>query len=331
MHGVARRVSEGGGAAVMPLRVGVLGPVIAWRSVLGGTDQELALGQPRQQAVLAMLAIRANRVVSRADLIDAVWGDQPPATAEGGIYTYVAGLRRILEPDGAPRDAGASRREAPRVLVSVGGGYMLRLEPGSLDAVAFEQGLARFRGARAARDLAAASWALDGALALWRGEAFTGVPGPFAEAERLRLGALRTLAAEQRGDLLLALGRPPEAVAELGALVAEFPLRQRPRALPMTALYRCGRQADALEAFQEARAQLAEELGIDPGPELSQVHRQVLAMDPALEGPGRVERVTLSGAAGAPRGPAGPPPAPPGPGAGPARIPPRGARLPRPG
>jgi DNA-binding SARP family transcriptional activator/predicted negative regulator of RcsB-dependent stress response len=289
-------VSEGGGAAVMPLRVGVLGPVSAWRSALEGPGQELALGQPRQQAVLGMLAVRANRVVSRPELIDGVWGDQPPASAEGGIYTYIAGLRRILEPDRPPRDAGASRRQPARVLVSVGGGYMLRLEPGALDAVAFEQGLARFRAARAARDLATAASALDGALALWRGEAFTGIPGPFAEAERLRLGELRTLATEERGDLLLARGRPAEAVVELTALVTEFPLRERARALLMTALYRCGRQADALEAFRDARARLAEDLGIDPGPELTQVHQQVLATDPELAGPGGMQRITLSGA-----------------------------------
>src|SRR5437868_7510955 len=151
---------------------------------------------------------------------------------------------------------------------------------------------------RAATDLGAAERALDGALGLWRGEAFTGVPGPFAEAERLRLGELRTLANEERADLLLARGRPAEAAAELAALVAEFPLRERARALLMTALYRCGRQADALEAFQDARARLAGDLGIDPGPELAQVHQQVLAMDPALVGPGDAQRILMSTAAG---------------------------------
>jgi DNA-binding SARP family transcriptional activator/predicted negative regulator of RcsB-dependent stress response len=278
----------------MPLRVGVLGPVSAWQGAPDGTDRELALGQPRQQAVLGVLAVRANRVVSRAELIDAVWGHQPPATAEGGIYTYVAGLRRVLEPDRPLSETSASRRQPARLLVSVGGGYMLRLEPGCLDAVAFEQALARFRGARASGDLCAAEDALNSALALWRGEAFAGIPGPFAEAERLRLGELRTLATEDRADLLLARGRPAEATAELAALVTEFPLRERARALLMTALYRCGRQADALEAYQEGRALLAEDLGIDPGPELAQVHQQVLAMDPALDGPGESRWMVLS-------------------------------------
>ena len=287
---------------MMPLRVGVLGPVCAWHAppgraapddgwTPGGAEEELDLGQPRQLAVLGVLAMRANRVVSRAELIDAVWGDQSPASAESGIYTYVAGLRRVLEPD-RPRgqDRGRTRRESASVLVSVGGGYMLRLAPAGLDAVAFEQGLARCRGMRAAGDLAGASEVLATALGLWRGEAFAGVPGPFAEAERLRLTELRTAAAEDRADLLLATGRAAEAVADLTALVAEHPLRERPRGLLMIALYRTGRQAHALQVFQDARARLAEDLGIDPGPELSHVHQQVLTMDPALGGMARPDR-----------------------------------------
>jgi DNA-binding SARP family transcriptional activator len=273
--------------------------VCAWRAVEDeGSEQELSLGQPRQLAVLGVLAVRANRVVSRAELIDAVWGDQPPASAEGGVYTYVAGLRRVLEP-GRRRDG--TRHEAPSVLVSVGGGYMLRMAPGGLDAVAFEQRLARFRELRAAGDLEGAEHALSGALVLWRGEAFGGVPGPFAEAERLRLGELRTTAAEDRADLLMATGQAAVAVADLTALVAEHPLRERTRALLMVALYRCGRQADALQAFQDTRARLAEELGIDPGPELAMVHQQVLTLDPALDGPARTELpVMLSAPVAAP-------------------------------
>jgi len=286
----------------MPLRVGVLGPVCAWLALpgsaapeggrdAGGAEEQLDLGQPRQLAVLAVLAVRANRVVSRAELIDAVWGDQPPASAESGVYTYVAGLRRVLEP-GRQRgqDRARSRRESDSVLVSVGGGYMLRLAPAGLDAVVFEQGLARCRGMRAAGDLTGADEVLATALGLWRGEALAGVPGPFAEAERLRLTELRTAAAEDRADLLLATGRAGEAVAYLTGLVAEHPLRERARALLMIAMYRTGRQAHALQVFQDARARLAEDLGIDPGPELSHVHQQVLTMDPALGGPTRQDQ-----------------------------------------
>jgi DNA-binding SARP family transcriptional activator len=264
---------------VVSLRVGVLGPVTAWRD-----EREIQAGQPRQLAVLGMLATRANRVVSRGELVDAVWGEEPPASAEGGIYTYVAGLRRALEPDRPRRAPDRSRRAPARVLVSAGGGYMLRLDPGCLDAAVFEQCLSQARDLRLAGDAAAAERAVTEALALWRGLPFAGVPGPFAEAERQRLGELRTGAAEDRADLLLALGRAAEAVPELTALVTAHPLRERARGLLMIALYRCGRQAEALQVFHDAREQLAEDLGIDPGDELTRIHGQLLAMDPALAG-----------------------------------------------
>jgi DNA-binding SARP family transcriptional activator/tetratricopeptide (TPR) repeat protein len=273
---------------MVPLRVGVLGPVTAWRD-----GREVPGGQPRQLAVLGVLATRANRLVSRGELVDAVWGDKPPASAEGGIYTYVAGLRRVLEPDRPRPNPGQRRRVPARVLVSAGGGYMLRLGPGCLDADSFEQGLGQARGLRASGDLAGAAQAVAGALSLWRGIAFAGVPGPFAEAERQRLAELRTAAAEEWADLLLALGRPAEAVPDLTTLVAEHPLRERARGLLMTALYRCGRQADALQVFHEARERLAEDLGIDPGGELTHIHRQVLTMDPALDGPAEPAAVAL--------------------------------------
>jgi DNA-binding SARP family transcriptional activator/tetratricopeptide (TPR) repeat protein len=264
----------------MPLRVGVLGPVTAWRD-----EREVRAGQPRQLAVLGVLAMRANRVVSRGELVDAVWGEQPPASAEGGIYTYIAGLRRVLEPDRPRRAPDRSRRAPASVLVTAGGGYMLRLAPGSLDADCFEQLLGQVRAQRGQGDLAGAARAVDEALALWRGPAFAGVPGPFAEAERERLGQLRTAAAEERADLLLAQGRPTEAVAELTVLAAEYPLRERARGLLMIGLYRCGRQADALQVFRDVRDRLADELGIDPSAELTHIHQQVLGTDPALDGP----------------------------------------------
>jgi DNA-binding SARP family transcriptional activator/tetratricopeptide (TPR) repeat protein len=284
---------------VVPLRVGVLGPVTTWRD-----GQEALAGQPRQLAVLGMLATRANRVVSRGDLIDAVWGDDPPASAEGGIYTYVAGLRRVFEPDrpdrppsdksaparsapatSAPARSDKARRATSRVLVSTGGGYMLRLEPGAVDSEEFEQSLSRARALRTSGDLDAALSAVDAGLALWRGTAFAGVPGPFAEAERRRLDELRTAAAEERADLMLGLGRASEVIPGLTALIAEHPLRERARGLLMTGLYRCGRQAEALQVYYNVREKLGEDLGIDPGPELNQIHQQVLAMDPALDRP----------------------------------------------
>ncbi len=257
------------GQAVV-LRVGVLGPVTAW---FGG--QELSVGQPRQQAVLGILAMRANRVISRGELVDAVWGHDPPASAEGGIYTYVAGLRRIIEPNRSLRGPG-------RVLVSSGAGYVLHLVPGQPDAVAFEQYLARARQLRKSGDPAGAVTAIDTALGLWRGSAFAGVPGPFAETERARLAEMRSAAAEERADVLLSLGRHEEVVPDLTAMVADHPLRERMRGLLMIALYRGGRQAEALRVYAEGRRVLADELGIDPGSDLARLHQQVLTMDAAL-------------------------------------------------
>jgi DNA-binding SARP family transcriptional activator/tetratricopeptide (TPR) repeat protein len=261
-----RKVSE-----TVVLRVGVLGPVTVWNG-----SEELRVGQPRQQAVLGILAMRANRVISRGELVDAVWGQDPPASAEGGIYTYVAGLRRIIEPTRSARGPG-------RVLVSSGAGYVLHLVPGQPDAVAFEQHLARARQLRKSGDPVGAVDALESALGLWRGVAFAGVPGPFAETERVRLAELRSGAAEERADVLLALGRHEEVIPDLTALVADHPLRERMRGLLMIALYRSGRHAEALRVFQDGRRVLAEELGIDPGADLSRIRQQVLTCDPALD------------------------------------------------
>src|SRR5580692_1087815 len=151
---------SGGGCEDVVLRVNVLGPVMAWNG-----DQELPVGQPRQQAVLGILAMRANRIISRSELVDAVWGQDPPSSAEGGVYTYVAGLRRILEP-------GRSLRGPGRILVSSGAGYVLHLVPNQPDAVLFEQYLHRARQMRKAGDLAAMAVTLQTALGLWRGVAF---------------------------------------------------------------------------------------------------------------------------------------------------------------
>jgi DNA-binding SARP family transcriptional activator/tetratricopeptide (TPR) repeat protein len=269
--GLAWAGGKGKVSETVVLRVGVLGPVTAWYG-----HEELRVGQPRQQAVLGILAMRANRVISRGELVDAVWGQDPPASAEGGIYTYVAGLRRVIEPTRSARGPG-------RVLVSSGAGYVLHLVPGQPDAVAFEQQLARARQLRKNGDVVAAVDALEGALGLWRGVAFAGVPGPFAETERVRLAELRSGAAEERADVLLSLGRHEEVVPDLTALVADHPLRERMRGLLMIALYRGGRHAEALRVFADGRHVLAEELGIDPGTELSRIHQQVLTCDSALD------------------------------------------------
>jgi len=278
------------------LRVGVLGPVAAWDG-----DKQLQAGQPRQQAVLAILAMRANRVISRSELVDAVWGQDPPPSAEGSVYTYIAGLRRVLEP-------GRSLRGPGRILVSSGAGYVLHLVPGQPDAVSFEQHLHRARHLRKSGDLAGTVAALEAALGLWRGVmAFAGVPGPFAETERVRLGELRSAVIEERADSMLGLGRHEEVLADLTAMVADNPLRERMRGLLMLALYRSGRQAEALRVFGEGRRVLAEELGIDPGAELSRIHQQVLTSDPALDvtQPGQEAAAQATAQVQAPEKPAG--------------------------
>jgi len=255
------------------LRVQVLGPVSAW---LAG--QPLDLGPARQRALLAVLAFRPGKPVSRDEIIDAVWGDNPPHSAVNGVHTYVKGLRRALEP-------GRPHRSGGEILSSVAGGYALRLEPMYLDARAFEVLIERAAKLRADADLAAAARSLDEALGVWQGTPLSGVGGRWAEAERTRLSELRLTATEQREDLMLAAGRHSESAAELVKLVRKYPLRERFRAQLMIALYRCGRQADALAVFADTRQVLVAELGVEPGPDLQQVHQQILRGDPAIGGP----------------------------------------------
>jgi DNA-binding SARP family transcriptional activator/tetratricopeptide (TPR) repeat protein len=255
------------------LRVEVLGPVRAWSD-----GQELDLGAHRQRAVLAVLAFGAGRPVSRSEIIDAVWGDDPPATAANGVYTYVKGLRRVLEPRRGHRAAG-------QVLVSAAAGYALALEPGGLDANVFEMGVSQARDRRAAGDLAGAARLLDDALGLWRAAALGGIAGPWAEIQRVRLGEAQLAAVEERAEVLLGLGRHAQLVAELRALVAKYPLRERFGGQLMLALYRCGRQAEALEVFADTWRLLDVELAVEPGVELRRLHAQILACDAALDPP----------------------------------------------
>ncbi|HEV3357332.1 MAG TPA: BTAD domain-containing putative transcriptional regulator [Pseudonocardiaceae bacterium] len=255
------------------LCVDVLGPVHAR---IG--DQEIALGPARQRAVFAVLAMRANRVVTRRELIEAVWGDAPPASAQGSVYTYICGLRRSLEPR-------RSRWAPGDLLTSDRVGYVLRLAPGALDAERFDmlrhsahEWLERRDPARAVRDL-------EAARELWRGDALSGVPGPFAQTMRDRLGELHLVTTESWAGAMLAAGGRPELATELAALVRAHPLRESLRAALMIALYWSGRHVEALEVFREARRALVDELGIEPGPALRKVHEQILAGDPALDPP----------------------------------------------
>jgi DNA-binding SARP family transcriptional activator len=250
------------------IRVEVLGPVRAWRG-----DVEIDLGAPRQRAVLAVLASNANRAVSRTELIDSLWGEHAPASAEGSVHTYVAGLRRALEPD-------RTNRAPSQVLASVGSGYVLRLADDQVDLTAFESHLAAMR--EAAADPRTALEHVDAAIALWRGAPLSGIPGPFSELERTRLAELYLGAVEHRAALMLRTGRATDVVAELSRVVHEHPLRENLRGLLMNGLYQCGRQAEALEVYAETRRLLQSELGVQPGPELRQLHEQILANDPGL-------------------------------------------------
>jgi DNA-binding SARP family transcriptional activator/Tfp pilus assembly protein PilF len=252
------------------LRVSVLGPVRAWYG-----ESELPIGAPRQRAVLATMAVQAGRVVSRDELVDALWGDDPPGSAANIVHTYVARLRRVLEPGRGPRAPG-------RVLIASPPGYLLCLDPGQVDAALFGRYLSQARESRLADRPDAAVESYDHALTLWSGPPLTGVPGPFAEMERVRLNEEYWTAVEDRAEAMLMTGRAADAAADLAGRVRDQPLRERLHGLLMLALYRAGRQAEALAVYRDARHLLAEELGLEPGPELQRLHQQILAGDDAL-------------------------------------------------
>ncbi|WP_433260207.1 BTAD domain-containing putative transcriptional regulator [Actinosynnema sp. CS-041913] len=261
-----------------PLRVALLGPVRAWSA-----GREIALGSSRQRGVFAVLALRPGVVVRRDELIRAVWGDDAPATAEGSVYTYISVLRKALEPD-RPRGA------ASRSLESVGPGYRLVLDPAASDVAEFEALRRRARQQLDSGAPEAALRSLDAALALWRGDPMTGLDGPFARTHRLRLGEARASARELRAEAALAAGAHLDVIGELGALVTEEPLRERPRELLISALHRAGRSAEALEVFREAAQVLRTELEVEPGPGLRAAHERVLGAEPAA--PGREPHAT---------------------------------------
>ncbi|GLZ29630.1 XRE family transcriptional regulator [Lentzea sp. NBRC 105346] len=250
-----------------PLRFEVLGLL---RVVRAG--HEVDLGAAKQRAVLAVLLLARNTPVSRGQIIEAVWGDNEPSSAVNLVQTYVAGLRRVLEPSRA-------RRAPAETLTSVGDGYLLRVEPGALDLDVFEQQVAVAHRLRAAGDLQQAAVELDEALALWRAEPLGGLNGLFADVERGRLIERRLAVLEERAELGLAIGQGAELISQLSGVVAEHPLRERGHGLLMRALCQAGRQAEALAAYREARRVLIDELGVEPGPELRRVHQAVLAGD----------------------------------------------------
>ncbi|GAA1948966.1 AfsR/SARP family transcriptional regulator [Amycolatopsis minnesotensis] len=247
------------------LRFAVLGTMRGWYD-----HRSLDIGPPKRQAVLAALLLRGGRVVSAPELIDAVWGERPPARALTALRTYVRGLRATLEPDRAFR--------APaKVLLSVGGGYSLPLDGDVLDADLAETRFAAAERARRAGDLATARDLLGAGLALWAGDPLAGVPGPYAARERGRLAQRRIALLEKQFQLDLDLGRHAEILPALRTLSMEQPLREGLRGQLMTALYRCGRLGEALTVYGDTRRTLIRELGVEPGPELAALHRRFLA------------------------------------------------------
>ncbi|WDT53933.1 AfsR/SARP family transcriptional regulator [Streptomyces sp. G7(2002)] len=247
------------------LRFQLLGPVRAWRG-----DHPLNPGPPQQRAVLAVLLLHAGRPVSVPQLVDALWGEQPPPRAVGTLRTYVSRLRGLLEPDRRPR-------QQAHLLVSSGGGYALRVPGEALDASVFEERLATARRLREADDTAGAYEQLRGALALPAGMALAGLPGPYAQRQRNRLTELCVTAQEELFDCVVELGGQAGAIAGLRAFAAEHPLRERTQALLMRALHRAGRQAEALAVYAATRRTLDAELGAEPGRELRALYEEVCA------------------------------------------------------
>jgi DNA-binding SARP family transcriptional activator len=256
----------------------ILGPL----EVADDSGRVLQIGGRKQRALLAVLLLRANEIVSTDTLIDELWGSSPPGTAANTVQVHISHLRKAL----APGDAIATRPP----------GYVLRVERGQLDLDTFLELADEGRAALAQGRAAEASERLRAALAVWRGPALGDlVFEPFSQSAVLRLDELRLAVLEDRIEADLAHGRHAEVIPEIDALIREHPLRERQRGQLMLALYRSGRQAEALEMYQAARRALVEELGIEPSPALQRLEKAILTQDASLDLP-----------AAEPRGPARP-------------------------
>jgi DNA-binding SARP family transcriptional activator len=257
------------------VRFRVLGPL----ELRAGEGRLVRLGAPKQRTLLAVLLLHANRTVGVDLLVETLWGEEPPGSAVAGRRAYVSGLRRMLGMGGA---AGAPR------IVALPGSYRLTVAGEELDLLVFERCAREGERALADGEMALAAAGLGQALGLWRGQAFEDVPlDEGLDGELARLQERRLIVVEAWAEACLALGRHSELVPELRRLVVAEPLRERLRAQWMLALYRSGRQAEALAAYRQLRGRLVEELGIEPSPPLQQLQRQILHGDVALAPPGQ--------------------------------------------
>ncbi|MBV2155832.1 AfsR/SARP family transcriptional regulator [Kitasatospora sp. SUK 42] len=247
------------------LRFAVLGPVRGWRD--GG---ELALGSPQQRSLLLSLLLRANHPVSTGRLVDDLWGEEPPARSTAVVRTYVHRLRRVL---------------GPAALASVGGGYLLAVDPGGLDTHRCEELVGQAKEFRGAGEHAQAAATLRSVLALWQGEPMSGLSGPYVERQRGEWTERRVTVLESCLEAEVEAGPSGEVVAELTAVAAEHPLRERFSELLMLALYRTGRQSEALNVYRAADRRLRAQLGVAAGPGLRELQRRILTADPALVAP----------------------------------------------
>lgn len=256
----------------MTVHFGILGPLEARRS-----DTPIDLGPPKQKAVLAALLISANKVVSLDRLTEMLWGAEMPARAHGSIQAYIHNLRKVLEP-------GRAVRSQAQILVTQPPGYVLQVEPNALDASKFEMLAARGHHLLAQAHPTTAKEQFTQALALWRGPALAEFAfEQFAQPEAARLEQVRATVNEDLLEAELALGNHAAMIGDITVAVGEHPLRERLWSLLMLALYRSGRQGEALRAYAMARHTLAEELGIDPSPSLRALEAAILAQSPELE------------------------------------------------
>jgi DNA-binding SARP family transcriptional activator len=268
-----RLVSTDGGGAVTTIRYEILGPLRVWRD-----GAEVDLGPAKQRAVLAYLLLHANQPVSTNAIVDAVWGDAPPANGANVVQKHIAGLRRTLEPDRSPRTGSG-------VLTLTNGGYALAVATGTLDVDLVDDLLVQSRGAKSHGNLADAATLARRAVDTWRSDALAGMSGHVFDTARERFADIRAGALEEWADAQLGLGHHTPVALELKGLVARYPVRERLQYLLILALYRSGRQADALAAYRDAHRFLTDEYGITPGDELTMLHQQILRADPALAAP----------------------------------------------